>query len=226
MKRNYSRQIRILHKAAIFQNVPAEEFDDMLEALDSQLKYYRSNQILISQGTKTSRAGVLLEGSLLQYQEDFWGRRSEIHEIKEGQLFLESSACARSTVSLSTVQAQTASTVLWFNMNDIMRLDGSRRFHTILVRNLMHVFAEKNLELNEKLVHMEKRSTKEKLLSYFSQQSVEHHSDSFDLDLTRAQLAEYLCVDRAAMSSELTKLKKDGYLEAERNHIRLLRPVR
>ena len=199
MKRNYSRQIRILHKAAIFQNVPAEEFDDMLEALDSQLKYYRSNQILISQGTKTSRAGVLLEGSLLQYQEDFWGRRSEI---------------------------QTASTVLWFNMNDIMRLDGSRRFHTILVRNLMHVFAEKNLELNEKLVHMEKRSTKEKLLSYFSQQSVEHHSDSFDLDLTRAQLAEYLCVDRAAMSSELTKLKKDGYLETERNHIRLLRPVR
>ena len=90
----------------------------------------------------------------------------------------------------------------------------------------MHAFAEKNLEINEKLVHMEKRTTREKLLSYFSQLSLEHHSDSFDLDLTRAQLAEYLCVDRAAMSSELTKLKKDGYLETERNHIRLLRPVR
>lgn len=226
MKKNYSRQIRILHKAAVFDGVPAEEFEDMLEALDSQLKYYRSNQILISQGTKTSRAGILLEGSLLQYQEDFWQRRSEMHEIQAGQLFLESSACARSTVSLSTIQAQTASTVLWFNMNDIMRLDGSRRFHTILVRNLMHAFAEKNLEINEKLVHMEKRTTREKLLSYFSQLSLEHHSDSFDLDLTRAQLAEYLCVDRAAMSSELTKLKKDGYLETERNHIRLLRPVR
>lgn len=223
MKKNYNKHLRTLKKAAIFDGVPLSEFEDLLEALDSQLKYYRGSQIIVQQGSSTKRAGVLLEGSLLLYQDDFWGKRVIKDEIAAGHLFLESCACSRDGLSPVTVQAETASAVLWFNMLDIMRLDGSKIFHTIVIRNLMNEFAKKNMELNEKLTHMEKRTTREKLLSFFSEEAMHRKSSSFDLEMTRAQLAEYLCVDRSAMTSELTRLKKEGWLEADGNHIQLLK---
>ena len=94
--------------------------------------------------------------------------------------------------------------------------------HQKLIRNLVSVLANRLLVFNDKITHVSKRSTREKLLSYLSSESVRQASLSFDIPFDRQQLADYLCVDRAAMSVELSKLQKEGILKTKRRHFELI----
>ena len=90
------------------------------------------------------------------------------------------------------------------------------------IRNLVSVLANKILLFNDKITHVSKRTTREKLLSYLSAESIRQSSLSFDIPFDRQQLADFLCVERAAMSVELSKLQKEGLLVTKRNHFELL----
>ena len=76
--------------------------------------------------------------------------------------------------------------------------------------------------LNDKITHVGKRTTRDKLLSYLSAESIRHSSLSFDIPFDRQQLADYLCIDRAAMSTEISKLQKEGFIKTHRNHFEVL----
>ena len=93
--------------------------------------------------------------------------------------------------------------------------------HQKLIRNLVGVLANKILILNDKITHVGKRTTRDKLLSYLSSVSIRQASLSFDIPFDRQQLADYLCIDRAAMSSEISKLQKEGLIKTNRNHFEL-----
>ena len=93
--------------------------------------------------------------------------------------------------------------------------------HQKLIRNLVSVLANKILILNDKITHVGKRSTRDKLLSYLSAESIRQSSLSFDIPFDRQQLADYLCIDRAAMSTEISKLQKEGVIKTNRKHFEL-----
>ena len=80
----------------------------------------------------------------------------------------------------------------------------------------------KNQKLMQKLSHMSRRTTREKLISYLSEESKRHNSSSFTIPFNRQQLADFLSVDRSAMSNELGKMRDEGLLEFEKNQFRLL----
>ena len=94
--------------------------------------------------------------------------------------------------------------------------------HQKLIRNLVSVLANKILILNDKITHVGKRTTRDKLLSYLSAESIRQSSLSFDIPFDRQQLADYLCIDRAAMSTEISKLQKDGFIKTNRKHFELI----
>ena len=86
---------------------------------------------------------------------------------------------------------------------------------------MMLILAGKNVMLTQKIEHLMKRSTREKLLSFLSAQAIEAKSHVFDIPLSRQELADYLAVDRSAMSNELSKLQQEGLLAFTRNHFEL-----
>ncbi len=194
----------------------------MLETLDSQLKYYRSEQIVIPAGRKVRRAGLLLEGSVKIYRTDFWNEKHFLERISPGRVFLESFACTEKRVTNIFVQAEVPSVILWFNIQDILKLDDSCSYHSILIRNLMNEISAKNIDLNAKIVHMTQHTTKEKLLSFLSEESIRQNSSEFDIPFDRQQLADYLSVERSAMAAVLSSLVRDGYLKTKKNHFVLL----
>ena len=59
------------------------------------------------------------------------------------------------------------------------------------------------------------------LLSYSSEQALEHRSSRFTIPFDRQQLADYLAVDRSAMSNELSKMQKDGLITYHKNEFTL-----
>ncbi len=93
--------------------------------------------------------------------------------------------------------------------------------HSRLIRNLITDLAVSQLRTSEKLTHITKRTTREKLLSYLSTEAKKQVKTEFNISFNRQQLADYLSVERSAMSAELSKMQREGLLSYHKNHFKL-----
>ncbi len=201
----------VIRRCKLFSDVPENELPQTLAQLDPREKEYPADSFILSAGDRTRAMGLVLEGTVLVIQEDFWGNRSLIARLGAGELFAESFACCPETPLNVSVTAETACRILWLDAAAMLCGGGA------LVQKLVSEISFKNLMLSEKLTHLGKRTTRAKLLSYLSAAAQRKGSREFEIPFTRQQLADYLLVERSAMSTELGRLKKDGVIDFERN---------
>lgn len=212
----------ILRNSPFFQGMTKEEILSVLHCVSAVVQRKKKDEYILRVGDSTESMGLVLRGSVLVLQEDLWGHRNIIHRIGPGEYFAEPFAATAGSVLNVSVVADEDSEIMLLNMERFLRTcPHACAHHGRMVRNLVSVMARRVLDLNEKLTHMAKRSTREKLLSYLSAESMRQGKLSFTIPYDRQQLADYLSVERAAMSVELSKLQKEGLLKTNRNHFEL-----
>ena len=163
-----------------------------------------------------------MEGRLLIQKDDYWGNRSIVNVIEPGELFGEAYAAPDSGALRNDVLAAEDSAAVFFDIHRVLTVCPSAcRFHALTVQNLFYAISEKNRKLVSKLDITAKRTTREKLLSYLSEEAKRQNASTFEIPFNRQQLADFLSVDRSAMSAELCKLRDAGLLSFERNRFTL-----
>ena len=197
----------------LFRGVPAEELPALLARASARTCAFQKGELLLRRGDVTRRLGLVLEGSVHIIREDFWGNRSIVGLAGPGEVFAESYALAGEPLEVSVLAAVPGAALF-------LETDGLTDAR--LTANLLHLLARKNLMLTRKMRHMARRTTRDKLLSYLSAQALAAGSSEFDIPMDRQQLADYLAVDRSAMSAALGKLRDEGVLTFRKNHFRLL----
>ncbi len=213
----------ILRNSPFFQGMTGEEILSVLHCVNATVLRKKKDDYILRVGDSTKTMGLVLSGSVLCLQEDLWGHRNIIHRIGAGEFFAEAFAATSGSVLDVNVVADEDTEVMLLHMDRLLQTcSHACDHHNRLVRNLVSVMARRVMDLNEKITHMAKRSTREKLLSYLSAESIRQGKLSFAIPYDRQQLADYLCVERAAMSVELSKLQKEGFLRTNRNHFELL----
>jgi len=217
------KYIPILSGSRLFAGVAEEEIFSMLACLNARVQSYPRGELVLRQGDTLDDITLLLEGRLHIQKDDYWGNRSILGQIEPGDMFGEAYAAAGSGPLLNDVAAVEDSTVIFFDVKRILTTCSSAcRFHTAVVQNLFTAISEKNRQLVQKLGHISCRSTREKLISYLSEQAKKQQSSSFTIPFDRQQLADFLSVDRSAMSRELCRLREEGLLTFHKNTFRLL----
>ena len=212
----------ILRNSPFFQGMTEEEILSVLHCVNASVHHKKKDEYILRVGDSTESMGLVLRGSVLVLQEDLWGHRNIIHRIGPGEYFAEPFAATAGSVLNVSVVADEDSEIMLLNMERFLRTcPHACAHHGRMVRNLVSVMAKRVLDLNEKLTHMAKRSTREKLLSYLSAESMRQGKLAFTIPYDRQQLADYLSVERAAMSVELGKLQKEGLLKTNRNYFEL-----
>ena len=207
----------------MFAGVGDDEISAMLSCLGARIYHYKKSEYVLRQGEHLSDIVVLAEGNLHIQKDDYWGNRSILGQIAVGEMFGEAYVAPESGALLNDVVAVEDSVVIFFDVKRILTTCSSAcRFHAIVVQNMFFAISEKNRKLVQKLGHMSKRSTREKLISYLSEEAKKHNSATFAIPFNRQQLADFLSVDRSAMSNELCKMRDDGLLEFDKNLFRLL----
>lgn len=215
--------IPILKKTKLFSGVGDDEIYSMLSCLGASLCVYKKGDFVLRQGELLNSILVLAEGNLHIQSDDYWGNRSILGEISAGEMFGEAYAAPESGALMNDVVAVTDSAVVYFDVNRILTTCSSAcRFHAIVVQNLFFAISEKNRKLVQKLGLLSKRTTREKLISYLSEQAKKQNSASFSIPFNRQQLADFLSVDRSAMSNELCKMRDEGMIRFEKNRFILL----
>lgn len=217
------KYIPVLKKTKLFAGIGDDEIASMLLCLDAQVHHYKKGEYVLREGEHLSNIMILVGGRLHIQKDDYWGNRSILEQISMGEMFGEAYIAPESEPLLNDVAAAEDSVVMLFNAKQIITTCSSAcRFHTMVVQNLFFSISEKNRKVVRKLSHMSKRSIREKLISYLSEEATRQNNPSFAIPFNRQQLADFLFVDRSAMSNELSKMRKEGLLEFERNCFKLL----
>ena len=216
------KYIPVLKRTKLFAGVGDDEIAAMLSCLGARLGVYKKGEYVLRQGERLSDILVLAEGCLHIQKDNYWGDRSILGNIGVGEIFGEAYVAPESGTLLNDVIAVEKSAVFFFDVKRVITTCSSAcRFHTMVVQNLFFAISEKNRSLVQKLDYISKRTTREKLLTYLSEEAKKQSSADITIPFNRQQLADYLSVDRSAMSNELCKLRDEGLLEFAKNRFKL-----
>ena len=217
----------ILQSCPLFSGIEEGDLRALFICLSAVQKRFEKNGFVLTAGGKTDSIGIVLSGAVHVLRDDFWGNREILTRIEPGGLFGEAFACVGVESAILerlpvSVMVAEKSEILSLNCRRILMFCPSAcGFHAVLIRNLTRVLAEKNVMLTQKLEHVSRRTTRKKLLSYLSEQAKRAGGSVFDIPFSRQELADYLSVDRSAMSSELSKMRDENLLRWHRNHFEL-----
>ena len=206
----------ILSQCALFDGIAQADLDKMIDCLNGKIIHVTKGSPVFLEGDPARFIGVVLSGTLQIVREDYYGNRSVMAVLSQSELFAEAFSCAGLAAMPVSVIALTDCQVLLLDCDRILTTCGdSCHFHNRLMQNLLREMAQKNLTLTRKIRYMSQKTTKEKLLAYLLDQAKQHGSNEFVIPHNRQSLADYLGVERSAMSAEISKLKKSGQIDTQ-----------
>ena len=209
--------LKILENSRLFAGIRVDEIQPMLSCLQAVERKYPRGAYIFHTGEEVRALALLVRGTAHIQKEDFWGNRSLLASLAAGDIFAEAYAMPG-----SGAVAVESCTVLLMDVERVLsRCTNSCAFHARLTENLFALLAEKNRILARKVDYLAQRTTRQRLLVYLSEQAQRAGSAEFTIPFNRQQLADFLSVERSAMSAELSRMQAEGLLETERSWFHL-----
>jgi CRP-like cAMP-binding protein len=215
------KTFEILKNNPLFQDIAFSDFEMMIGCLSGRTITYKKNDIILLSGDTVNFIGFILSGGVKIIREDIDGNSTILSAFGVSETFAEVFACADIKQSPITIQASEDSEIMFIDYKRVITAcTSSCVFHTKLIMNMLKLIAHKNILLTQKIEILSKRTTREKLLHFFSMQKV--GSNKFTIPFNREELARFLCIDRSAMSNELSKMRNEGLIQFQKNTFELL----
>ena len=212
-----------LSKTLLFRGISPQEIETMMSCLRGVTKKYARGSIIYHAGDTLNSMGMVLTGSVSIENDDIWGNKSILDKVGPGQVFAETYACLPGEPLMVNIVASEPTEILFMNTDCMFTVcSHACGFHNKLIRNMLTISAQKSLNLSRRILHTSSKTIRGRLLSYLSFQATQHGSREFEIPFNRQQLADYLSVDRSAMSNELSKMQKEGMIKSDRNHFTIL----
>ncbi len=210
-------------KSPLFDGIDMQDRKAVLGCIGYHVSTFPKGSIVAFEGENIRHVGLILFGSVDMIKEDIWGNKTILVRIHKNDLFGETFAWGDDNLSVVTFVVSEDAKIMFMPFDKTMRsCTMSCGFHHQLTENMVRIIANKNRELIRKVEVVSKRTIREKLLAYLSIQAETQKSRYFELPLGRIELAEYLCVDRSALTRELVKMKEEGLIDYDKNCFRIL----
>ncbi len=217
------KYFNILSNSALFSRISSDELSSLLNCLQARVVKAEKGMPVFLEGDPAGFIGLVLEGAVQIVRDDYYGTRSVLSHAEPGELFAETFACSNLETMPVSGYALVSSKIMLLSCRKMLTVcSNACRFHNQIVKNLLQVMAQKNVELSRKIQFMSQKTTQEKLMAYLSDQAKKAGSGEFTIPFDRQALADYLGVERSAMSAELSKMQKAGILETTGSHFVLL----
>ena len=214
---------RLLQKSMLFRGMTETEISNALQVLEAREKNFQKSETLLIAGTITERMGLVLEGSVTIESNDVWGNRTIISHVGKGQVFAETYALLENEPMLVDVTASEDCRILFLRSGRIQSLKSSLEPWTLkYVTNLLTISMHKNLILSGRSFHTAPKTIRGRVMAYLNSVSLQRHSREFDIPFDRQQLADYLNLERSALSKEIGKMRREGLIDCRKNHFSIL----
>lgn len=210
-----------LSNTKLFHDISANNVQHILHCLQSYVKPFDKDEVIFSIGDQIQEIGLILSGLVLVENNDFWGNRSILAAIGKGHIFGEAYAFGSEKLKVSIIVAEETE-VLFLNTQSLITMcEKACHFHTQLIQNLLAISSINNIRLSQRIINTSSKTIRGRVISYLSQESQKNGSNQFNIPLNRQELADYLNVDRSALSNELGKMRNEKILSFHKNKFQL-----
>lgn len=211
-----------LAKSEVFYSIDEQSIKALNFCFKSRLRFIEKNEIIVNAGDSNDYCIFVLNGKLKSVNYDYFGAESIITTYSKGEIFGLNEAYTNSETYQNSLVATEKSTIILFNRYRFIKpCENNCHRHKQLLKNITNLIVKSNLEMIEKINILQKRTIREKVLAYLHNVSKKEDSKYFDIPFNRQELANYLAIDRSALSIELAKMKKDGLIDFNKNHFNL-----
>lgn len=209
--------MNFVKRTALFRGCSEEDIRNMAEHLDFRRERYKKGTVIFAMGSVVTDIGLVLSGSVRIEHTDLWGNKSILGIIPAGDVFAESYACIPNEPMMVDAVANEDCDVLFISVPRLFMPCSACGSQNRLIQNLVAISAGKNLQLSRRSLHTSPKTIRGRLSSYFSQEVSAQGSNKIVIPFDRQQLADYLNLDRSALSKELGKMRNDGLIEFNKN---------
>lgn len=215
----YYNQIK---NSPVFFGMNDEELKALLECFNARIKTYDEGEMIIRQGDVISNIYLVLEGNVNIEKDSYWGRRIIVTQLGPNENIALAFVASRNIeVSIDAIAANKTKLLLLSYSKCTSMCQNACTKHKILINNLFEILSKENINLLQKIENISQKTIRDKLLTYLSNESKRAKSNSFEIPFNRQDLADYLNIDRSAMSFELSKMQKDGLINFDKNKFSL-----
>ena len=214
----------LYENCAPFRGMGKEEIAQARSAMREQVRSFEKGEVVLLAGVRGAKMGLVLMGSVTVEKSDFLGNRSILSHIGPGEVFAETYACLPDAEVLVDVTANEDCRVAFFEVAPSLRQPErpqKERWAQIFFRNLLMISMRKNLQLSARNFHTSPKSARGRIASYLETMAVRTQSREFTIPFDRQQMADYLNLDRTALSKELGRMKREGLIDFHKNRFRL-----
>ena len=212
----------VLKRGLLFRNMEDGEIREALETLASHRRSYPKRALVLRDGDSMNQVGVILSGRLHLFHIDANGNSNLMEELGSGEAIGLLNAIGDYRLHISA-EATEETEILFLNVSQLLRTNVlTAPVQIRFLQNLTLAVAQQAHRLTRKLEDSIRRSTRERLQDYLSDQFHKAGSRTFSIPLNRQDLADFLFVDRSAMSNELCKMRDEGLLKFDKSKFELL----
>ncbi|MBQ9081095.1 MAG: Crp/Fnr family transcriptional regulator [Clostridia bacterium] len=212
--------IEKIKKCRLMEGV--KDTEKILRCFEARKKNFSKGAEIVGYGEAPSLI-ILTKGSAISVSEDWFGNRNMISKIGESGVFGAAYVYAKHEISTRLVAAEDC---------EIISMNGEKMHspcpnvcadHTRFLYNVLSLVSNNCVNFLEKVEHLSRRTMREKILAFLTAQSVKNNANSFIIPFSRQEFADYLAVDRCALSSELGRMKKDGLIDFYRSTFTIIK---
>lgn len=207
----------------VFQDITAKEYEEMLCCGCIRAAEYKKDTVVLHIGDRTKEFGILVSGEIYIENIDLWGNRLILHQISPGGAFAETYAFCDVPMMVDVTAVQDC-TILFVHLGILQTpCHQSKSWYKKLIYNLLILSTNKNLLWSNRVFCITPKHIRAKVMTYLSSEAIRRGQREFTIPFDRQQMADYLNVERSALSKELGRMKKDGILTFRKNHFCLLK---
>lgn len=207
-----------MYSYEIFEGLTEKEYDQAMRAINSGEYVYAKNQIILHAGDITHSTGLVLEGSVLIESADIWGNSALLGIMRTGELFAVSYALLGQPL-LVDIRANEDCRAVFLNVS---KINGTDLWVKKIMSNILVITARKNIYLSERSFINANKSVRRKVMSYLNSLALRKHTKDLYIPFDRQQMADYLNIDRSALSRELCSMRDEGIIRFRKNHFLLI----
>ena len=205
----------------VFRNVTQKEYDDMLSCGCVRAAEYSKGSLVFHTGERIQEFGILISGEIHIESIDLWGNRTILHQISAGGVFGETYAFSDVPMMVD-VTAIRESKVLFVNLSVLLTPDQREKsWYRKLLESLLTLSTSKNLLWSSRVLCITAKGIRSRVMTYLSAEAVKQGKTEFTIPFDRQQMADYLNVERSALSKELGRMQKEGILTYRKNKFHL-----
>lgn len=206
----------------IFNSLNKEEIEQIKSINCVRTEYFHRNAIIFHAGDKTSEIGIVLNGNVHIESIDIWGNKVILHDVPINHSFAESYAVSKSVMMVDVVASED-SDILFIDTNILISSSNQNTsWYPKLIYNLLILSSKKNLAWSNRVFCITEKSARFRIMKYLHTESLKNTSTDFYIPFDRQQMANYLNLERTALSKELSKMQKDKLIKYNKNHFILL----